>query len=80
MIYNIDSDMMTRLLIFKIDGLIFIVLGIYSFLWCKLKMKRPLFKPYKIKEVMAMEDPMYLKIKKYYILHEKENDHEVSKD
>lgn len=62
MIYNIDSDMATKLLIFKIDGIIFIVLGIYAFLWCKFRMKRPLFKPYEVEEVMAMENPMYLEV------------------
>jgi len=60
MIWNISDDPATRMLIFEIDGVIFVVLGIYSVLWCKLRVKRPLFKPYPIHEVMAMENDAYL--------------------
>lgn len=60
MIWNISDDPATRLLIFEIDGIIFVLLGIYSVIWCKLKVKRPLFKPYEIHEVMAMENEAYL--------------------
>lgn len=64
MIWNISSDPAQRLQIFKIDGVIFVILAIYSGLWCKYRLKRPLFKPYPIHEVMAMENPLYLKYHK----------------
>lgn len=60
MIWNIDGNPATRHLIFEIDGLIFVFLGIYSVVWCKVRFKRPLFKPLEISEVMAMEHPLYL--------------------
>lgn len=60
MIWNIDGDPATRNLIFKIDGIIFAIIAVYAVLWCKYKLKRPLFKQIPIHEVMAMENPMYL--------------------
>lgn len=60
MIWNISDDPDARKLIFMIDGLIFVVLGIYSVIWCKVRVKRPLFKPLEIYEVMAMENEAYL--------------------
>lgn len=60
MIINIDGNLATRNLIFKIDGIIFIALAIYATLWCKFKLKRPMFKPIPVHEVMAMEHPLYL--------------------
>lgn len=60
MIWNIDGNPATRNLIFAIDGLIFVLLAIYSVIWCKVRFKRPLFKPLEISEVMAMEHPLYL--------------------
>lgn len=60
MIWNISDDPAARNLIFIIDGVIFVVLGIYSVIWCKIRVKKPLFKPYPIHEVMAMENDMYL--------------------
>ena len=59
MIANIDSDPATRAQIFKIDGMIFIVLALYAFVWCRFKMRVPMFKPYPVEQVMAMENPMY---------------------
>ncbi|MBQ2115486.1 MAG: APC family permease, partial [Lachnospiraceae bacterium] len=53
MIWNISNDPEARKLIFLIDGVIFIILGIYSVLWCKIRVKRPLFKPIPMHEVMA---------------------------
>lgn len=64
MIWNIDGDPATRLLIFEIDGIIFLVLMIYAFIWCKLRLKRPLMRPIPIEEVMAMEAPLYLEVRK----------------
>ena len=60
MIWNISDDPATRLLIFEIDGIIFVLLGIYSVLWCKLRVRKPLFKHYELQEVMAMENNAYL--------------------
>ena len=60
MIWNISDDPATRNLIFLIDGIIFIALGIYSVVWCRIRVKRPLFKPLEIYEVMAMENEAYL--------------------
>ncbi len=61
MIWNIDGDPATRNLIFMIDGIIFVLLAVYSFIWCKLKWKGiPMFKAVPIKDVMAMENSLYL--------------------
>ena len=60
MIWNISDDPAQRLLIFEIDGVIFVLLGIYSVLWCKFRVKRPLFTPIPMHEVMAMENDLYL--------------------
>lgn len=64
MIWNISDDPATRNLIFMIDGVIFVILGIYSALWCKLRVKRPMFKPIPMHEVMAMENDAYLYIRR----------------
>lgn len=60
MIWNIDGNPATRNSIFMIDGIVFVVLSIYAVLWCKFKLKKPLFKPFSIREVMAMENPLYI--------------------
>ena len=60
MIWNIDGDPTTRLLIYKIDGIIFLILIIYAVIWCRVRMKKPLFKPIPMQEVMAMENSLYL--------------------
>lgn len=60
MIWNIDGDPATRNLIFMIDGIIFLLLAVYAVLWCKFKLKRPMFKPIPVHEVMAMENSLYL--------------------
>ena len=66
MIWNIDGDPAVRSRIFMIDGIIFVILSIYSALWCKFKLKRKMFEPIPIHEVMAMENPMYLFTHKRY--------------
>ena len=60
MIYNIDPDWAVKLSLYKIVGITLAVLAVYAFFWVKFKVKRPLFKPYPIKEVMAMENELYL--------------------
>ena len=49
-----------------IDGIIFVFLAVYAALWCKFKLKRKMFEPIPIHEVMAMENPMYLFTHKRY--------------
>lgn len=60
MIWNIDGNPATRNLIFLIDGIIFLALAVYAALWCKLKLKRPMFQAIPVHEVMAMENSLYL--------------------
>ena len=65
MILNIDSSAAVRQQIFTIDGIIFVVLAIYSALWCRYRLKRKLFRPIAVDEVMAMENPAYLEVNKH---------------
>ena len=60
MIWNIDGDPAVRTKIFIIDGLIFIMLAVYAALWCRYKLKKPMFCPIAMHEVMAMENTLYL--------------------
>ena len=60
MIFHIDGDPAVRAQIFRLDGILFVVLAVYAVLWCKYRLKRPLFQPYEIKEVMAMENELYI--------------------
>ena len=60
MIWNIDGDTVVRNKIFMIDGVIFIILAIYAALWCKFKLKKPMFKPIKMHDIMAVENSLYL--------------------
>lgn len=64
MIWHIDGDPAVRAQIYKIDGIIFVILAIYAFFWCKYKLKRPLFKSIPMQEVMAMENDLYLEARK----------------
>ena len=59
MIWNIDGDPAVRSQIFKIDLIIFVILALYAGLWCRFKLKRPLFRPIPNHEVMAMENSLY---------------------
>lgn len=60
MIWNIDGNPSVRTKIFMIDGVIFIVLAVYAVLWCKYKLKKPMFRLIELHEVMAMENALYL--------------------
>lgn len=64
MILNISSDPAERNMIWLVTGATFVVLGIYSFLWIKYKMKMPVFKSIPIQKVMAMENSLYYNIRK----------------
>lgn len=59
MIYNIDSDPERRIEIYLVCLVIFVILAIYSVLWIKLVLKRKMFKPIPLEEVMAMENSLY---------------------
>lgn len=66
MIYNIDPSWDVKLMLYKIDGVVITLLAVYSFFWVRFKVKRPLFKPYAIKEVMAMENELYYQFHKKF--------------
>ena len=59
MIWNIDSDPSTKKLIYMVSLAVLGGLIIYSWCWVKIKVKRPMFKPYPVKDVMAMENELY---------------------
>lgn len=59
MIWNIDPDMELKKIIYLIFAIVSVILAIYAFFWCKFVIKRPLFKGYAIKEVMAMDTDLY---------------------
>lgn len=64
MIWHIDGDPAVRSRIFMIDGIIFVILAVYSVVWCRTRHKRKLFAPIPIHEVMVMENPLYLMARK----------------
>lgn len=64
MMYNIDSDWTIKLQLYKVCGIMIILLSVYAFAWVKIKVKRPMFKPYPVKEVMAMENELYAQFHK----------------
>lgn len=59
MIYNIDSDWSVKKKIYSIFLITLALLSVYAVVWIKFVIKKPLFRPYKIKEVMAMENDLY---------------------
>lgn len=59
MIYNIDSSWDVKLRIYRICLIVLIILLAYGIIWIKCAMKRPMFKPIQIKEIMAMESELY---------------------
>lgn len=60
MIYNIDSNPATRRSIYLVCLVIFAILAVYTFFWVKLVVKKPLFRAYPVKDVMAMENELYV--------------------
>lgn len=64
MILNISSDPTERMMIWLVTGITFLVLGIYSYFWIRIKMNMPVFKSVPIQKVMAMENSMYYTIRK----------------
>ena len=61
MIYNIDSNPDVRIRIYEVCLVIFVLLAAYSAIWIKKVVKKPLFKAYPVKDVMAMEHELYRK-------------------
>ena len=61
MIANISTDPVERNQILIVTGIITAILFVYSIFWIKYKMRIPLFK----EKVLAMENPMYYRIRKY---------------
>ena len=59
MIWNVEPDFNTKMKIYAVFGIVTLLLAIYAFFWCKYKIKRPMFKPYSIKEVVAMDTDLY---------------------
>ena len=70
MIWNIAPDAANRLIIFGIFAAVTLLLSLYAVFWIRFKMKRPLFKAFAIKEVMAMDTDMY-QIRHYPMLAKK---------
>lgn len=64
MILNISSDPQERMNIWLLTGACFIVLGIYSAVWIKFKMKMKVFKSIPLEKVMAMENELYYYVRK----------------
>ena len=64
MILHISTDPTERMMIWLVTGITFLILGIYSFFWIRIKMKMPVFKSVPIQKVMAMENSMYYTIRK----------------
>ncbi len=59
MVWNIDGNIEVRLGIYKICLTIFLLLAVYAVIWIKKVMKRRLFAPVPLHEVMAMENDLY---------------------
>lgn len=64
MTLNISSDPQERMNIWLLTGACFIVLGIYSAVWIKFKMKMKVFKSVPLEKVMAMENELYYYVRK----------------
>ena len=64
MIFNISSDPHERLMIWLLTGGCFVVFGIYSAIWIKVKMKMKIFKSVPLEKVMAMENDLYYYVRK----------------
>ena len=70
MIWNIAPDARNRIIIFGIFGGVSLFLAVYAFFWVKFRMKKPFFKPFAIKDVMAMDTDLY-QIRHYPLLAKK---------
>lgn len=59
MIWNISSDPAERMMIYIVCAIMLVALAIYAAIWIKRVMKKPLFKPFPMEEVMAMDNDLY---------------------
>ena len=64
MVINISDDPHERNMIFLLTGIVLAVLLLYAVLWTKFKLRMPLFKSVPIHKVLAMEHPMYYRVRK----------------
>ena len=64
MIANISTDPAERAKILGLTGIIFAALFLYAVLWTKFRMRMPVFKPVPMDKVLAMENPMYYRIRR----------------
>ena len=64
MMYNISTDSAEKHKILILSFILFVLLFIYAILWTKLKLKKPLFKSISVREIMAMESPLYYAVRK----------------
>ena len=74
MMYNISTDPTERIQIFVLSLVLFAGLLIYAFLWVRMRLKLPILKSSGVKQVMAMENPMY-----YELRHGKDNSVKANK-
>ena len=64
MILNISTDPQERLMLWLLTRCSFLILGIYSAIWIKVKMKMKVFKSVPLEKVMAMENDLYYEIRR----------------
>lgn len=64
MILNISTDPKERLMLWLITGFSFLILGIYSVIWIRVKMKMKVFKSVPLEKVMAMENELFYAIRR----------------
>ena len=64
MVINISDNPHERNMIFLLTGIVLAVLLLYAVLWTKFKLRMPLFKSVPIHKVLAMEHPMYYRVRK----------------
>lgn len=64
MIANISTDPAERTKILGLTGIIFAGLFLYAVLWTKFRMRLPVFSPVPMDKVLAMENPMYYRIRR----------------
>ena len=68
MILNISTDPQERLMLWLLTGCSFLILGIYSAIWIKVKMKMKIFKSVPLEKVMAMENDLYYYVRKSKVI------------
>lgn len=64
MILHIDGDPAVASAIYKICAALYILIGLYAALWVKFVLKKKFFVPSPLHEVMAMENELYLIVRR----------------